>query len=106
MRGALLSIVLMIIAAVMMGCTGDIIPCTEGGEECAIDTGGFDLPIPMVCDMTVTAQQKCEDMYGWMDELPFPIEIPFPLPIPDCSDLDAYPDTGGVCEIDFPDHPF
>ena len=100
MRGTLLSIILMTIAAVMIGCTGDIISCTEDAE-CAIDMGGFGPEIPVVCDTTVTPQQKCEDMYGWMDGLPFPIEIPFPLPIPDCTDLTSYPDTGGVCEVSF-----
>lgn len=108
MRATVLSIILMIIAAVMMGCTGDIIPCTDDAE-CAIDTGGFGPDIPMVCDTTVTPQEKCDDMYGWMDGgLPFPIDIPFPFPIPDCTDSTLYPDTGGVCEIsfDFPDFPF
>ena len=99
MRGTLLSIILMIIAAVMMGCSDSIISCTEGGEECiSIDGPGPD--IDMVCNMDVSSQQKCEDTYGWMDGLP----IPIPIPIPDCAD---YPTTGGVCEVsfDFPDFP-
>jgi len=98
MRGTLLSIILMIIASVMMGCSDSIISCTEGGEECVIDGPGPDLD--MVCNLDVSAQQKCDETYGWMDGLPFPI----PIPIPDCSE---YPTTGGVCEIsfDFPDFP-
>ena len=67
MRGTLLSIILMIIAAVMMGCSDSIIPCTEGGEECIVSTGGPGPDIDMVCNLEVSAQEKYEDMYGWMD---------------------------------------
>ena len=38
MRGTLLSVILMIIGAVMMGCTDNIIPCTED-VDCVMDWG-------------------------------------------------------------------
>jgi len=98
MRKTLLSAILLIIAAGMMGCADSITPCAVP-EDC-IDTGGHGPEIPMECNLDVSPQEKCEDMYGWMDGFPFP--IPIPIPIPDCAE---YPTTGGVCEVSF-DFPF
>ena len=99
MRKTLLSAILLIIAAGMMGCGDSIVPCAVD-EECTIDTGGHGPDIPMVCNTTVSPQEKCDEMYGWMDGFSFP--IPIPIPIPDCAD---YATTGGVCEVSF-DFPF
>jgi hypothetical protein len=93
MRKVILGTVLLIIAAVMMGCGDSIVPCLDDAE-CMIDAGGHDLEIPMVCNLDVSPQERCDDMYGWMDRIPFPIDLP--IPIPDCAD---YPATGGVCEL-------
>ena len=93
MRGLLLSTTLMIIAAVMMGCGDTIIPCVDDAD-CVVGGPGPD--IEMVCNLEVSAQERCDEMYGWMDRIPFPIELP--IPIPDCAD---YPADGGVCEISF-----
>ena len=93
MRGMLLSAFLLIIAVGMMGCGESIVPCATD-EECLIDVGGHGPEIPMVCNLEVSPQEKCDEMYGWMDGLPFPI----PLPIPDCDSMST---TGGVCEVSF-----
>jgi hypothetical protein len=90
MRGMLLSAILMIIAAGMMGCGDSIVPCATD-EECAIDMPGPG-DVPMVCNLEVSPQEKCDDMYGWMEGLPFP------LPIPDCDSMSTTP---GVCEVSF-----
>ena len=87
MRAALLSIVLMIIAAVMVGCGDPIIPCTDAAD-CVID--GHD--VGMVCNDQVSPQQRCEEMFGWMDGLDIP-------PIIDCTSKSTDP---GVCEFPMP----
>jgi hypothetical protein len=94
MRKVLLGTVFLLTAAVMMGCGDAIVPCVDDAE-CVIEGPGPE--IPMVCNLEVTPQERCEQMYGWLDNLPIPIELP--IPIPDCSDLEEYPDSGGVCEI-------
>lgn len=97
MRKVLLGTVLLIIAAVMMGCGDSIVPCAEDAE-CMIDTGGHGLDIDMVCNLQVSPQERCDEMYGWMDGLP----IPIPIPIPNCDEMSTTP---GVCEVSL-DVPF
>jgi hypothetical protein len=94
MRKVLLGTVFLLTAALMMGCGDTIIPCVDDAE-CVIDTGLPTPEIPMVCNLEVTPQERCDEMYGWLDRIPFPVELP--IPIPDCAE---YPTTGGVCEID------
>lgn len=103
MRTALLSIILMITAAVMMGCTDDIVPCTVD-EDCQIDWGlaendaahgGGDYGL--VCNTDVSPLEECEEMAAYLDYLPdwLPIEITI-----DCSEFtDMGPESGlGVCD--------
>jgi hypothetical protein len=98
MKKTLLGVSLMIVAAVMMGCMDSFTPCTTD-EECTIDfpfgenSAAFEGP-GMVCNLDLSPQDKCDEMFGWLVDLPFPILIP----IPDCSELSDVP---GVCEIDF-----
>jgi len=94
MRVTLLSIILMIIGAVMMGCTDSIIPCQTdadcemdwgpGGDSDAADWGG---DFGMVCT-DVTPLDECEQMASYLDFLPdfLPIDISI-----DCSE---YADMG------------
>jgi len=89
MRRTLLSAILMIIAAAMMGCTDFFIPCTEDAE-CTIDMGGHGPSMDMVCNLEVSPQERCNEMFGWLP----PFEW-FPIPLPDCDVLSAEP---GVCE--------
>jgi hypothetical protein len=100
MRGTLLSIILMIIGAVMMGCTGNITPCDSdedcvmdwgpGGDSDAADWGG---DFGMVCNMDVTPLEECEQMASYLDFLPdfLPIDINI-----DCSEYVGM-DEMGVC---------
>jgi hypothetical protein len=94
MRGAFLSVILMIIAAVMMGCTDSFIPCTEDAD-CVIDMPGdgrgHGPPIDMVCNLEVSPLERCEEIVAYLDWLPEWI----PIPLPDCTSLPAEP---GVCE--------
>jgi hypothetical protein len=85
MRGMLLSAFLMIIAAVIMGCGDSIVPCAEDAE-CVIE--GHD--VGMVCNLEVSPQERCDELFGWMEGLPIPI------PIPDCAAMSTDP---GVCEL-------
>ena len=105
MRVTLLSIILMIIGAVMMGCTDDIIPCQPATEEvdCAMDWGwdsdtadhggGFS----MYCNMDVTPLQECEEMASYFEYIPdfIPIQITI-----DCSEFVGMDDYG-VCDMDW-----
>ena len=92
MRGALLSIILMITAAMMMGCGDIITPCVEDADCSLVPGEGHGPPIDMVCNLDVSPQQRCDEMFGWMEGLPIPI------PIPDCDSMSTDP---GVCEIPF-----
>ena len=85
MRRAFLITILLIISAVMMGCSDMFTPCTED-PDCTID--GYD--VGMTCNPDISPQAQCEEMFGWvLDILPIPIEIPI------CEDLPTDP---GVCE--------
>jgi hypothetical protein len=103
MRVTLLSVILMIIGAVMMGCTNSITPCQLGtqDEDCAI---GFDGPwgdndaadfgdFGMECNMDVTPFEECQQMASYLDFLPdfLPIDIGM-----DCSEFEGMDDYG-VC---------
>jgi hypothetical protein len=94
MRVTLLSIILMVIGAVMMGCTDNIIPCTVATEDvdCAMDYGwdGNDAAdwdggdYGMTCDMTVSPLVECQEMAAYLNYLPdfLPIDISI-----DCDDF-------------------
>ena len=97
MRGTLLSIILMVIGAVMMGCTGNITPCQEETQDvdCAMDFGWGDSDAAdwggdfgMVCNIDVSPMEECEQMASYLDFLPdfLPIDINI-----DCSE---YADMG------------
>jgi hypothetical protein len=105
MRGTLLSIILMVIGAVMMGCTDSIIPCQELTQDvdCAMDFGWGDSDAAdpggdygMVCNMDVSPLEECEQMMSYLDFLPdfLPIDISI-----DCDEfLEMGPEDGfGVC---------
>ena len=87
MRGMLLSAMLMIIAAMMMGCGDSIIECA-GPEDCTID--GHD--VGMVCNLEVSPQERCDEMFGWLPPIDW---LPIPIPMPDCESMSTTP---GVCE--------
>ena len=91
MRGALLSVILMVIAALMMGCTDSFIACTEDADCSLVPGEGEGPPVDMVCNLEVSPQQRCEEMVAYLDWLPEWI----PIPLPDCSTLPTEP---GVCE--------
>ena len=90
MRGMLLGAFLMIIAAGMIGCTDAIVPCVEDADCSLLPGEGEGPPIEMVCNLEVSPQQRCDELFGWMEGLPIPI------PIPDCDAMSTDP---GVCEI-------
>jgi hypothetical protein len=109
MRGTLLSIILMIIGAVMMGCTDDIMPCHVETEDvdCAVDWGwdendaadhGGDYS--MYCNMETSPLEECQEMAAYLDYLPdwLPIQITI-----DCSEFEEMgPEDGwGVCDSDW-----
>jgi hypothetical protein len=111
MRVTLLSVILMIIGAVMMGCTDDIMPCQEATQDvdCAIDWGWDDNDndaahgggdYSMYCNMEISPLEECEEMAAYLDYLPdwLPIDITL-----DCSEFaDMGPDSGyGVCDSDW-----
>ena len=98
MRGAFLIAILMIISAVMMGCTDSFVPCTEDAD-CAMDWGPsandatWEGP-GLVCNLEVSPQDRCNEMFGFLEWLPEWL----PIPLPDCSTLPTEP---GVCESSF-----
>ena len=109
MRGMLLSSVLMIIAALMMGCTDSIIPCTDD-VDCEMDWGWGDRDADwgggdwdwgdwgMVCNMDVTPLEKCERLMDFIPPLDW---LPFGdwINIPDCEELfGGLPADTGTCE--------
>ena len=105
MRATLLSVILMIIGAVMMGCTDNIVPCQTDadcqfdwgyGDPDASKAGGFDL----VCNMDVSPLEDCEEMVAYLEYIPdfIPIQITI-----DCSEFSEMgPGMGwGVCDSNF-----
>lgn len=105
MRGMLLSVILMIIGAVMMGCTDSIVPCTVETQDvdCAIDYGWGDSDAAdwggdygLVCDMGTSPLQECEKMMALLDFLPD--FLPFDITI-DCDEFSGMDegDGFGVC---------
>lgn len=108
MRGTLLSVGLMLIAAVMMGCTDSIVPCTED-VDCQWDWGWSDGDAAkwggdygMVCNLEVSPLERCEEMMAYLppldwlgDWLPFGDWFIFP----DCAELyGGLPEGTGTCE--------
>jgi hypothetical protein len=107
MRGMLLSTMLMIVAAVMMGCTDSIVPCTVD-EDCQIDWswgddgaathGGGD--IGLVCNLEVSPLEKCEEMVAHLTELIAMLDLGDWITLPDCAELyGGLPDGTGTCDI-------
>ena len=95
----------MVIGAVMMGCTDNIIPCQEKTQDvdCAMDFGWGDSDAAdwggdfgMVCNMDVSPLEECEQMASYLDFLPdfLPIDISI-----DCTEFEGMgKDEGrGVC---------
>ena len=109
MRVTLLSVILMIIGAVMMGCTDSIIPCTEDvdcemdwglddGYSDAADWGG---DYGMVCNMDVSPLEECQQMLSYLEHIPDWLPILDWINLPDCDVLyaDMGPGMGtGVCD--------
>lgn len=105
MRGALLSVILMMVAAVMMGCTDSIIPCTSD-EDCVIDWGwgqseaahgGGDYG--MVCNLEVSPLEECEGMLAYLEWIPDWLPIMDWILLPDCTELfGALPEGTGTCQ--------
>jgi hypothetical protein len=102
----LLSTILMITAAVMMGCTDSIIPCTDDvdcewdwgyeGESNPHDWGG---DYGMVCDLDYSPLQMCEDMLGYLDWIPDWLPILDWIILPDCVELyGGLPEGTGTCQ--------
>jgi len=110
MRGTLMCVILMVIGALMMGCTDSIIPCTVETQDvdCAFD---FGLPwgdsdaahgggdwgdFGMVCNMEVSPLEECQKMLSFLDFLPdfLPIEITI-----SCDEFEGMDegDGWGVC---------
>lgn len=108
MRGTLLSVILMFVAAVMMGCTDSIVPCTEdvdcefdwGYADGAADHGGGDYS--MVCNLEVSPLETCEEMMAYLPPLDWLGDwIPFGdwILLPDCTELyGGLPAETGTCE--------
>ena len=104
MRGTLLSIILMIIAAVMMGCTDSIVPCTED-VDCQWDWGWGDSDAAswggdygMVCDLGVSPLERCEEMMAYLEYLPDWLSIVDYIILPDCTELyGGLPEGTGTC---------
>jgi hypothetical protein len=107
MRVALLSVILMIIGAVMVGCTDNIIPCTVdedcvmdwgwgGGDSDAADWGG---DFGMVCNMDVSPLEECQEMLSYLDHIPDWLPILDWIRLPDCVELYGdLPEDTGVCD--------
>ena len=105
MRATLLSIILMIIGAVMMGCTDDIVPC-QSDEDCQFDWGYGDVDAAdhgdysLYCNMEISPLEECQEMAAYLDYLPdwLPIQITI-----DCSEFEEMgPEDGwGVCDSDW-----
>ena len=103
MRGTLLSIILMIIGAVMMGCTSNIMEC-ESDADCEMDWGwggdsdaaDWDGDFGMTCNLDVSPLEQCEEMASYLDYLPdfLPIDISL-----DCSEYELMGEGSGwgVC---------
>jgi hypothetical protein len=111
MKGTLLGIGLMVMAAVMMGCTDSIVPCTED-VDCEWDWGWYDDDAGMSAegwwDVSLTCtgphpQDYCEELLSWLpplDWLPFGLEEWIKLP--DCEELYGdLPEDTGTCEVDY-----
>lgn len=110
MRRTLLSVILMIVGAVMMGCTDDIMPCQEATQDvdCAIDYWGdpdsnaadHGGDYTLYCNMETSPLEECEEMQAYLDYLPdwLPIQITI-----DCSEFENMgPGDGfGVCDSDW-----
>lgn len=109
MRATLLGVILIIIGAVMMGCTDDIMPCQEATQDvdCAVDWGypGMDAArhhgdYSMYCNMETSPLEECEEMAAYLDYIPdfLPIDITI-----DCSEFEGMgPGDGyGVCDSDW-----
>ena len=109
MRVTLLSIILMVIGAVMMGCSDNIIPCQsdadcemdwgwDEGDSDAADWGGGDYGL--TCDMDVSPMEECEEMAAYLNYLPdfLPIDISI-----DCSEFAEMGEGSGwgVCGSSF-----
>ena len=114
MRVTVLSAILMIVAATMMGCGDTIMPCSTD-DDCVLDFDfGWDSQaaswddwggdIIMVCNEEVSALDKCNQlvamMQGFMDS--------DWLPIPDIGELDVCgwmfgdEEAPGTCEMELP----
>jgi hypothetical protein len=111
MRGTLLSVILMIIAAVMMGCTDSIVPCTEdidcqwdwgweGDSDRGADWGG---DYGLYCNLEVSPLEECEEIMsyvGWILEWVDWIPIGDWILLPDCTELyGGLPEGTGTCDI-------
>ena len=93
MRAKVLSAILMIVAATMMGCGDTIMPCTTA-DDCVLDfdfgwdsqaASWDDWEIVMVCNTEVSALDKCNELVGWMQGF---MDSDW-LPIPDIGELDV-----------------
>jgi hypothetical protein len=104
MRRMLLGTALLLVAAVMMGCTDSIIPCTED-VDCQIDWGWGDSDAAhgggdfgMVCNLEVSPLEMCEEMLSYLPPLDW---LPFGdwILLPDCQELfGSLPEGTGTCE--------
>jgi len=104
MRKTLLSAILLIAAAGMVGCM-DVTPCTVD-EDCAMDFGWGDRDSDwgdgggsfMVCNLDVSPLEACEEMMGFLPPFDF---LPFGdwIQLPDCTELYGdLPEGTGSCE--------
>ena len=105
MRGALLSAILLVIAAAMMGCTDSIVPCTENAD-CEFDWGWGDEGdathvwegLSMVCNLEVSPLERCEEMMAYLPPLDW-LPIGDWIMLPDCTELyGGLPEGTGTCE--------
>ncbi len=92
MKKNIITILLLSVGMMAMGCGGTIIPCNTS-DDCSIDIiGDLGGVVGMICNDQITAYDKCMSM-------DIPIDLPFPIPGMDCSKYENI-DEIGVCEVD------
>lgn len=110
MRGTLLAVVLMILAAVMMGCTDSIVPCTTD-EDCQWDWGWDDegdrdadwWEGPQATCSGPHPLDYCNELLSYIPPLEWlPFGIGNWIKLPDCEALyGELPEETKTCDVSY-----